>query len=125
MAAILPFLSGRCYDIVMPDILLAGGPAEVMRIGHLADRLGTAVSLHNPCGPVMDAHSLHAAAALPQFHSLERQFQESPLYDAVVARRDFRLDGGRLTVPDTPGLGLDLEFSHDSLRHHGTWTIGL
>lgn len=125
LAHVLPFLAGRCYDVVMPDVLLAGGPSEVMRIGHLAHRLGTAVSLHNPCGPVMDAHSLHAAAALPSFHSLERQFRESPLYDAIVARRDFGLDGGRVTVPEGPGLGLDLDLSHEAVRRHGEWRLAL
>lgn len=125
IAAILPFLSARCYDIVMPDVLLAGGPSEVMRIGHLAARLGTAVSLHNPCGPVMDAHSLHTAAALPEFHSLERQFRESELYDAIVSRRSYGLEAGRLSVPEAPGLGLDLDLSHRAITRRWTTRVDL
>ena len=125
LAAILPFLARACYDVVMPDVLLAGGPAEVVRIGHLAAGLGTAVSLHNPSGPVMDAHSLHAAAALPQFHLLERQFRESGLYDAVVARRDFGLDAGRLPVPQSAGVGLDVDVAHDAVLLGASLTVDL
>ncbi|MEM8971921.1 MAG: mandelate racemase/muconate lactonizing enzyme family protein [Pseudomonadota bacterium] len=115
LSEFVPFCSARCYDVIMPDILLAGGPSEVMRIGHLAASYGQAVSLHNPCGPVMDMHSAHVAAALPQLHSLERQFRESRLYDELVERRhNFSLGGYHMA--DCPGLGLTVDWSHSEVR---------
>lgn len=111
---LLPFLMAGAYDVVMPDIVLSGGPLEVVRMGHLSAALRASVSLHNPCGPVMDAHSAHVAIALPQLHSLERQFEETPLFDTLV-RREHHLENGNLAVSDAPGLGLDLRLEHPGL----------
>ncbi|MGI9477031.1 MAG: mandelate racemase/muconate lactonizing enzyme family protein [Hyphomicrobiaceae bacterium] len=108
-----PFCHARCYDVIMPDIILAGGPGEVVRIGHLAAALGQAVSLHNPSGPVMDMHSAHVAAAVPELHSLERQFRESPLYDDLVHRRHTFSQGVYQLGNDpghVPGLGLSVDW---------------
>lgn len=110
LADFLPFFQSRCYDIVMPDIVLAGGPAEVVRIGYLAAAFKQAVSLHNPCGPVMDMHSLHVAAVLPELHSLERQYRESALYDDLVTR-DHRFEGGAYHLGNQPGLGLTVDWT--------------
>ncbi len=111
----LPFVVGGAYDIVMPDVVLAGGPREVVRIGHLAARFGIGVSLHNPCGPVMDMASAATAAALPELVSLERQFEETALYDEIVAHRAHDFRGGALHMANAPGLGIRLDFSHPAL----------
>jgi galactonate dehydratase len=111
-----PFCHARCYDIIMPDIILAGGPSEVMRIGHLAAAMDQAISLHNPCGPVMDMHSAHVAAALPELHSLERQFHESELYDGLVTRsHDFV--AGSYQLSDADGLGMTIDWKSPFLTH--------
>lgn len=111
----LPFVVGGCYDTLMPDVILAGGPGEVVRIGHLAAALGADVSLHNPCGPVMDMVSIHAATALPRLVSVERQFEESPLYEDIVAGRAHSYADGAVTVGDEPGLGLALRWDHPQM----------
>lgn len=119
----LPFLIEGCYDVIMPDIILAGGPREVVHIGYLAASVGSQVSLHNPCGPVMDMHSLHAAAALPDLHSLERQFRETPLYDELVVGRAHVFEAGEIMVADAPGLGLTVNWTHPALTQQGTWKV--
>ena len=121
----LPFLTGRCYDVIMPDIIRAGGSREVVHIGHAAAAVESAVSLHNPSGPVMDAHSMHVAAALPTLHSLERQFRETPLYDEIVTTHAARFDGGALHVSDAPGLGLEIDWNHPALHHEFTSNVGM
>lgn len=110
----VPFCSARSYDVIMPDIILAGGPSEVMRIGHLAAAYGQAVSLHNPCGPVMDMHSAHVAAALPELHSLERQFRETPLYNELVERSHTFAQGG-YHLSGNPGLGLEIDWDRPEI----------
>ncbi len=110
LADFLPFCHARCYDVIMPDIILAGGPAEVVRIGYLAAAVNQAVSLHNPSGPVMDMHSAHVAAAVPELHSLERQYRESPLYDDLVTRVH-KFEGGAYHLSDSPGLGLTVDWT--------------
>jgi galactonate dehydratase len=119
-----PFCVAGAYDVVMPDIVLAGGPSEAVRMGHLAAALGSAVSLHNPCGPVMDAHSAHVAAALPALHSLERQFAETPLYDELVIG-GHAFAQGALTLAGAPGLGLRLRRDRPEIRPVARFDIGL
>jgi len=109
LGVFMPFCHARCYDVIMPDIILAGGPTEVLRIGHLAAAVGQAVSLHNPSGPVMDMHSAHVAAAVPELHSLERQFRESPLYDDLGSRSHV-FSEGTYQLGNEPGLGLTVDW---------------
>lgn len=116
LEGLAPVLAARCYDVVMPDIILSGGPLEVMRMGHLAAALGAAVSLHNPCGPIMDAHSLHAAMALPTLHSMERQVDETALYEDIVDRAGPGVSGGVGRIGATPGLGVSLKTGHPAVR---------
>ncbi|MGI9521288.1 MAG: mandelate racemase/muconate lactonizing enzyme family protein [Hyphomicrobiaceae bacterium] len=124
LAAFEPFIRQRCYDVIMPDVVLAGGPTEVIRIGYLAEAFGQAVSLHNPCGPVMDMHSTHVAAALPQLHSLERQFRESPLYDGLVSRTHLFKDGA-YHLTQSPGLGLAVDWTAPEIEHRTTVSVAI
>ncbi len=121
----LPFITGRCYDVIMPDIVLAGGPGEVVRIGHLAAGFDCGVSLHNPCGPVMDMHSVHAAAAVPVLYSLERQFRETPLYDDIIVARSHQLRDGAIELSDAAGLGLDVAWEHAAMRQQASFDVDL
>lgn len=121
----LPFITGHCYDVIMPDIVLAGGPREVVRIGHLAAGLDCGVSLHNPCGPVMDMHSVHVAAAVPSLVSLERQFRETALYDEIITHRAHHLCDGAIELSDTEGVGMDVDWTHPTLDQKATWNVNL
>ena len=87
-AGFKPLLEQGLYDVVMPDVKYAGGLAECLRIAELAARHGTAVSLHNPSGPVCHAHSVHLSAALEGSERLEYQHGETPaiLRDRAGAR---------------------------------------
>ncbi|WMS43540.1 enolase C-terminal domain-like protein [Acuticoccus sp. MNP-M23] len=125
LAEFLPFVVGGTYDIVMPDIILAGGPREVVRIGHLAAAFGVGASLHNPCGPVMDMASANTAAAMPTLVSLERQFDESALYDEIVAARAHNFQDGAIGMTDAPGLGIRLDFSHPALVWQASHAVSL
>ncbi len=116
LAEFEPFCHARCYDVIMPDIILAGGSFEVLRIGYLAAAVGQAVSLHNPSGPVMDMHSAHVAAAVPQLHSLERQFRESALYDDLVSRSHNFIDGA-YQLGNDPGLGLAVDWDAPIIKN--------
>ncbi len=80
-----PLLEQGLYDVVMPDVKYAGGLAECLRIAELAARHGTAVSLHNPSGPVCHAHSLHVSAVLAGGERLEYQHGETPRFYEIAA----------------------------------------
>ena len=91
----------------MPDAKYAGGMREIMSIGERALSHGVAVSLHNPSGPISHAVSLHIAAALDNGMPLEFQFNETPLFDAIVAGV-IPPRTGQSSLPDGAGIGIGL-----------------
>ncbi len=106
--AFLPFLGAGAYDVLMPDIKYVGGFDEIRAVAALAAQHGVAIAPHNPTGPVAHAASLHACAGLPGFSRLELQFNETPLFDALVQPLPPRPVGGMAQVPKRPGLGVAL-----------------
>ena len=104
-----PFIEDRLLDVVMPDIKYAGGYAEMLRIAAQCARHAVDFSPHNPSGPVCNLASMHVCAVAPAFLILEHQLAESPLYfDAVGGYRP-RIVDGCFEIPDTPGIGVDLD----------------
>ncbi len=91
-------------DIVQPSVAKIGGVSEMRRIAALAEAFGVRLVPHCAYfGPGYLA-SLHLAAALAPEAPFERLFVEleaSPYHDRILA------PGGRVAVPDAPGLGCD------------------
>ncbi|NIA70870.1 mandelate racemase/muconate lactonizing enzyme family protein [Pelagibius litoralis] len=102
-----PFVEAEAYDVIMPDVKYAGGLAGVLEIAERSSVAGTAVSLHNPSGPVAHLCSLHVTAVLDDPLPLEVQFDESPLFDCLT-RPGCRIDHGEAKLPEGVGLGADL-----------------
>lgn len=104
-----PYCEGGAYDVVMPDMKYAGGIHQIQAISAGCASLGVLVSPHNPSGPICHAASLQVSATLGAFDMLELQFDESPLFDALV-RTPFAPVLGGLTVPPAgSGLGVVLD----------------
>lgn len=104
-----PFVTGGCYDVVMPDMKYIGGYGGMLAVGALCATNGVVCAPHNPSGPICHAASLHAAAALPGFEVLEHQYDESPLFDALVGGRLPDHAGKTSALPTGPGLGVALD----------------
>ena len=109
VAAFQTLFDEALYDVVMPDVKYCGGPQEMLRIAERAAGAGVRFSPHNPTGPVCTQHSLHVAAVAPECEGLEMQFDESPLYEAVVAQGLPAMAGGALSVPAGAGQVLRLD----------------
>ena len=99
----------RLLDVVMPDIKYCGGPAQMLGIAEMAASHGVMFAPHNPTGPICTVASLHVACAARGAHMLELQFDESPLYDALIGHLHPVLRNGKYQVPNTTGLGVDLD----------------
>ena len=65
------------------------------------------IAPHNPQGPLSSAAAEHLGLATPNFLLLEYVRQE-PDRDGAM-REHWPVEGGRLTVPDRPGLGVELD----------------
>jgi L-alanine-DL-glutamate epimerase-like enolase superfamily enzyme len=91
-------------DIAQPSVAKIGGITEVLKIAALAEARGVRLVPHCAYfGPGWLA-SLHLAAVVAPTAPVERLFvrlEASPYHELVLA------EGGRVRVPDGPGLGRD------------------
>jgi galactonate dehydratase len=109
VAGFRPYTEPKLLDVIMPDVKYAGGYGEMLDIAALCGRTGTAFSPHNPTGPVCNLASMHLCAVAPAFLILEHQLAESALYYHLVRDYRPRLIDGCFELPDTPGLGAELD----------------
>lgn len=109
-------LSQRCVDIAQPDICGAGGLTEVKRIAALASAFQTNTIPHSWGTGIAFAAGLHFVSTLDPVPGrlrmpeamLEMDRSESALRDTLT-RPQFKQEGGRVAVPTTPGLGVDVD----------------
>ncbi|WP_291297788.1 mandelate racemase/muconate lactonizing enzyme family protein [Elioraea sp.] len=116
LAGFAPVIAAEAYDVLMPDIKYCGGHEEMRRIAALAQVHGIEIAPHNPTGPVCHAHSVHAAAAIPNAAMLEVQFGETPLFNGIMDGEVPAATGGRATLPCSPGLGCSLRAGIEAER---------
>jgi galactonate dehydratase len=102
-----PLLEQRLADVIQPDLCHAGGITECKKIAALAEAFYVQVAPHSPQGPVSTAAAAHLAMAIPNFHILE-YVQSSPWRERLL-REPWPVADGHLTVPDRPGLGVDID----------------
>jgi len=105
------FIEKRAIDIVHPDLLTAGGMLETTKIADYAERYGLPTALHFAGSPIAFMANLHTAAAIPSFVALEHHGLDLPFWsDLVTGLADPLMEEGYVTVPDKPGLGVDLNY---------------
>ena len=119
------FFSLRCADFAQPDVSHVGGIMEVKKIAAQAEANHIAICPHNPSGPVANAANLQLAACVPNFTVLETMSADVP-HRKVISTEKIIFRDGRMTIPDLPGLGIDLveeaiaehPFEPRELRHY-------
>ncbi len=113
------FTSGAA-DVVQPDVSHAGGIWETRMIGAMAELWQVSFAPHNPSGPIANAATLQLAACTPNFTYLETMATDVPWRREVVISEP-HVEHGRIRIPDTPGLGVELDESrlreHPYIRH--------
>ncbi len=101
------FLRGK-IDIAQPDVTMAGGLTELMRISALAQRLGRRVVTHGYKSNITIAANLAFLSQLWADEPLEYSTSESPLRWQLT-NEEFPIGSdGRVAVPGRPGLGVSL-----------------
>ncbi len=95
---------------VRPDLGLAGGITHCKKIAALAEAYHSAVVTHNFLGPLITAASLHLDTSIPNFITQEyTKGDESE--DFAVYKVAYQREGGYIPIPETPGLGIELDDS--------------
>jgi len=124
-ASPIPVATGEMYDTVgqfytlaerggvnifQPEPMSLGGIFNTLAVANLAQAHGSYIAPHQSGGPVATAVCLQLAASVPNFLIQEHfdAFNEAWTHDLVTWRPDIDPTTGHLSLPDAPGLGLDL-----------------
>jgi len=111
-----PLLRRHAVDIIQPDTTKCGGLTEAWRIGWMAYEHNILMVPHGWNTAVGLAADLHLSAAMPVAKYVE-YLAPSPYLDELITE-PFKPDAeGYLTVPDRPGLGIQL--NPEALRKFG------
>ena len=107
---LVPFrhmLEARSVDIVMVDVLRAGGISQWVKIAGMAEAFNLPIVNH-----LAPEISVHLVAAVPNGLTVEYMPWSAKLFREVPQPVN-----GELTVPTKPGLGL--EFDREALKRYG------
>ena len=115
----------RAADYIQPDISHAGGIMELKKIAAEAESRYIPFAPHNPSGPVANAATLQLAATCPNFCILEIMYSDVEWRKDVV-NESLEYKDGCITIPDKPGLGIDINeeacldhpYQVHTLRHY-------
>jgi L-alanine-DL-glutamate epimerase-like enolase superfamily enzyme len=98
-------------DIVQPDLVKCAGLTEAVRIAHLAQAHGKILVPHQTQQTIGHTVNVHYLAAFDH-SSRAQEYSWVPERAAklwTLFRQDLSPKGGFATVPDGPGLGLELD----------------
>ena len=115
-------------DIIQPDPSHSGGITETKKIAAMAECYDVALALHCPLGPIALATCLQLDAvcqnAVIQEQSLGIHYNKTnDLLDYLVNPGVFDYVDGYVTIPDGPGLGIEIneEYVRDRARIGHQW----
>ncbi len=106
----------RAADVLQPDLAIAGGLTEGVRIGAIASAFNLRLAPHLWSGAPAFAAGLHLAASSNAGFILEYSLGHNPMLHDLV-EEDFPVVDGQVEIPDRPGLGITVRESF--LQQHG------
>ncbi len=113
----------RALDIIQPDVCVCGGFTEFRKIAAMASANHVRVIPHMFGTSIRLAATLHVLAALPDSPRALEPFPTLLEYDmsenalrTELAREPIRHHDGIVTVPQAPGLGIEID--RDVLRRY-------
>ena len=120
-----PMFDKMAADYIQPDISHAGGIMELKKIAAEAESRYIPFAPHNPSGPVANAATLQLAATCPNFEILEIMYSDVE-WRADVTNESLEYSDGYITIPDSPGLGIEIDeeaclahpYQLHTLRHY-------
>jgi L-rhamnonate dehydratase len=96
-------------DVVQIDLTRCGGFTEAMKIAGLAYDRGLAVANHGFTTYINVTAALHFLNSIPNALIAEFVTEEGTTLREKVTKQKLRALEGFLTIPDAPGLGIDLD----------------
>ncbi len=94
--------------ILQPELLSLGGIWITRQVCSLVDAFHGVVAPHNAQGPVSTAMAVQLAGCVPNY-LIQEFFDEFNVgWSSEVVRYEVKFEDGDLIIPDTPGLGVEL-----------------
>jgi galactonate dehydratase len=95
-------------DVVQPDTGRAGGLMQMKKMAAMAEAHYCTMAPHDgSLGPVAEMAAVHLMATIPNFLILEHLATDVPQRYTVMTGQPEIVDS-HITVPDAPGLGIDI-----------------
>jgi galactonate dehydratase len=121
----LPYIERDIHQFNRIDVCNVGGLTESMKVAGWSEAHYVDMMPHNPLGPICTAATIHFSAAVANFAWLETRASpaenymgagESPLFPVQP-----RLNGAVYDVPDTPGLGVEVDEAEVAKQSFRFW----
>lgn len=109
----------RAADVLQPDLAIAGGITEGVRIGAIASAFNLRLAPHLWSGAPGFAAGLHLAASQSAGFILEYSLGHNPMLHELI-EESFPVEDGYVAIPERPGLGITVK--PDFLARYGRTT---
>ena len=109
-------VEAHAADVLQPDIANAGGVTELKKIAIIAEPKHITVAPHNVCSPIGAMAEMHLDASIVNFEIQEYHAEFYSEHYFAVCPGFVRQQDGYAVLPDTPGLGLELD--EDEIAAH-------
>lgn len=108
----------KAADIVRADVSWKDGVTGTLKIAHMAEAFGMNCEIHTTTMNYMDLVNLHVSCAIRNCEYFE-YFVPEDNYQLPM-KGLLPIEDGIITVPDTPGIGaeLDWELIQKACRSH-------
>lgn len=106
-----PYFEDQSIQVIQPDLQLTGGISEGKKICDYANIYDITVQLHVCGSPIATAISLHLESVIPNFLIHEHHTNALKAYMKQICVQNYQPVKGKLTVPDLPGFGIELDES--------------
>ncbi len=110
------YLDSGCVDILQPDLTRCGGLTVALLIAESAAEHDVDVITHSWISDLLHGYSTHYMATLARARYVEFNAAQSRLSRGVTSGTMSLNDDGTLPVPETPGLGVDVDV--EFVEHH-------
>ena len=110
----LPYIERGLHQFNRIDVCNVGGLTEAMKVAGWSEAHYVDLMPHNPLGPICTAATVHFAAAVANFAWLEcratpTEHSHLGFDDEEIFPNLLKIDNAHYTVPDAPGLGIEVD----------------
>lgn len=118
----------RAVDVVQPDVCYLGGILRTLKVAEMAAAAGLPVTPHSANRSLVTLFTMHLLGAIPNAGKYLELSIEGPDYypwEQGLFRGDpYAVEDGRVTIPDAPGWGVEIDPAWLGRAHHQTSEAG-